>query len=129
MIKKIFILLIILFTLQSAEAFEDCIITNDGKLTDISIEHNDIADVYPLITIMNDRNTLIVHPLKAGKTRVCVLKNNKEKVMFNIEVTEEKTIIDEVKGFDILTIDAPPEVYEYELDLPPGYRGGKSWIN
>ena len=74
MIKKIFILLIILFTLQSAEAFEDCIITNDGRLSDISIEHNDVVDVYPLITIMNDKNTLIVHPLKIGKTRVLIAK-------------------------------------------------------
>ncbi len=129
MIKKIFILLIISFTLQSAQAFEDCIITNDGHLSDISIEHNDVVDVYPLITIMNDKNTLIVHPLKEGKTRVCVLKDKKDKIMFNIEVTKEKTIIDEVKGFDILGIDAPPGLYEYELDLPPGFGGGKSWIN
>ena len=37
--------------------------------------------------------------------------------MFNVDVLENKTIIDDVKGFDILTIDAPFE--DLELDLPP----------
>ena len=120
LIKKILILLIISLTIQTAQAFEDYIITTEGKLTDISIEHNDIIDVYPLITIMNDKNTLIVHPLKIGKTRFCVLKNNKDKVMFNVNVNEEKTTVDEVEGFDILGIDIPPGLYEYELDTPPG---------
>ena len=65
----------------------------------------------------NIYNTLIVSPLKIGKTRFCVLKNNKDIVMFNVEVKENKTIIDDVKGFDIIAIDAPFE--EFVLDLPP----------
>lgn len=98
-------------------AFEDYIITTKGKLTDISIEDNTIVDIYPLITIMNDKNTLMVSPLKTGKTRFCVLKNNKEKIMFQIEVLKNKTIIQEVKGFEILSLDKPIE--EIEIDKPP----------
>ena len=101
-------------------AFEDCIITNNGKLTDISIEDNSIVNVYPLVTVMNEKNTLIISPLKTGKTRFCVLKNNKDIVMFNIEVTEDKTIIDEVNGFEILTLDIPEE--DFSIDLPPGIK-------
>ena len=69
---------------------------------------------------MNEKNTLFVHPLKAGKTRFCVLKNGKQKVMFNVEVTDETTTIGEVDGFEILGLDIPPEVEEAELmrDLP-----------
>lgn len=99
-------------------AYQDCLITTDGKLSDISIEDNSIVDVYPLVTLMNDKNTLIVSPLKTGKTRVCVLKNNKEIVMLNIEVLQDKTIIDQVKDFEILTIDKPVED-ELTLDEPP----------
>lgn len=106
-----------IFINLQAQAFEDCIVTTNGKLTDISIEDNKIIDVCPLVTISNDKNTLIVSPLKTGKTRFCVLKNNKDIVMFNVEVLENKTIIDEVKGFDILTIDAPFE--DLDLDEPP----------
>lgn len=119
MIKKLIATLIFLSTLQ-AYAFEDYIITTNGKLTDISIEDNTIVDVYPLITLMNDKNTLMITPLKTGKTRVCVLKNKKEKIMFNIEILENKTIIDDVKGFEILAIDKP--IDEFELDEPPSLK-------
>lgn len=99
-------------------AFQDCIVTTNGKLSDISIEDNSIVDVYPLVTLMNDKNTLMISPLKTGKTRVCVLKNNKEIVMFNIEVSQDKTNIEQVKNFEILTIDKPIED-ELTLDEPP----------
>ena len=116
--KKIVFLLCLL--ILPAQAFEDCVISTDEKLTDISIEQNDIIDVYPIFTIMNEKNTLFVHPLTAGKTRFCVLKNGKQKVMFNVEVTDETTTIGEVDGFEILGLDIPPEVEEAELmrDLP-----------
>lgn len=102
----------------SANAYEDYLIITNGKLTDISIENNTIVNVYPLITLLNDKNTLMVTPLKTGKTRVCVLKNNKDIAMFNIEVQKNKTIIDEVSGFDILSLDTPIQD-ELELDEPP----------
>ena len=120
MVKFFLTVLISLLTLQ-VQAFEDCIITNSGKLTDISIEDNTVINVYPIITIMNNKNTLIVTPLKEGKTRFCVLKNNKEKIMFNVEVTKNKTIIDEVKNFEILSLDVPPS-NDFVLDEPPMLR-------
>ena len=106
-------------------AFEDYIITTNGKLTDINIEDNTVIDVYPLITIMNDKNTLIVLPLKLGKTRFCILKNGKEKVLFNVEVLAHRTIIDSVEGFEILSLDEP-EADEFEIDEPPLLNGGRA---
>ena len=120
-------LLLNLITLP-AFAYEDCLVVTNGKMTEIRIENHDIIDVYPLITIMNDKNTLIVHPLNTGETRFSVLKNNKEIALFNVKVGEKNTKIDNVKGFEILTLDSPPEIYEYELDLPPvlNTKGGNS---
>ena len=106
-----------------AFAYEDCLVTTNGKLTEIRVENHEIIDVYPLITIMNDRNTLFVHPLKSGETGFSVLKNNKDIIYFNVKVNQDKTIIDTVKGFEVLSIDAPPEIYEYELDFPPLLQG------
>ena len=120
MTKWLAIALVFFSTLQ-VQAFEDYIIMTNGKLTDISIEDNTIIDVCPLITVMNDKNTLMLSPLKAGKTRFCVLKNNKEKVMFNVEVLEEKTIISESKGFELLSLD-DPEGDKLELDEPPVWK-------
>ncbi len=122
------LLLILCISILPAQAFQDCVISADGKLSDIKIEQNDIIDVFPLYTIMNEKNTLIVHPLKAGKTRFCVLKNAKEIVMFNVDVTEEETKVENSGGFEVFSIDAPPEEEDYfELDLPPESEAG--WIN
>lgn len=118
---KIFLYIFIYstFIIMPTFAFEDCVIMTKGKLTDIRIEDNTIIDVYPLITIMNEKNTLIVHPLKLGKTKFSTIKNNKEKIVFNVTVEENKTIIDEIDGFSILQIDEPPTPEEFDLDLPP----------
>ena len=120
---KIVIPLIFFLSTSTVFAFQDCIIESDGKLTDISIENNTIVDVYPIFTIMNERNTLYVHPLKEGQTRICVLKNGKQKVMFNVQITENETTIDDIEGFDILTIDEPPE--EIDIDEPPEGLGNE----
>ena len=100
-------------------AFEDCLISSDSKLTDIRIEHNDIINVYPIYTLLNEKNTLYVQPLKQGETKFTVLMNNKDKHMFSVKVEAEKTIIDNITGFDVVSIDLPPGIYEYELDEPP----------
>lgn len=122
--KKFFILIfLIMFSSLQTYAFEDYIITTKGKLTDIRIEDNKIIDVYPLVTLTNKKNILIVNPLNTGKTRFCLLKNNKDIIMFNVEITENKTTIDAVKGFDILKLDIPFE--ELELDFPPQIKEAK----
>ena len=120
--RKLLLILLMFLTSLQVLAFEDYVVMTNGKLTDISIEDNTVIDVCPLVTISNSKNTLIVSPLKVGKTRFCVLKNDKEIVMFNVEVNENKTKIDDVKGFEILAIDAPFE--EFVLDLPPQIKGG-----
>ena len=118
--KYLTVLFALIFSLP-AFAYEDCIISTDGKMTDISIQHNDIIDVFPLVTITNDKNTLIVHPLKTGSTKFSILKNNKDKHFFEVTVTEETTTVKPKEGFDILNIDCPPGSYEYffDLDTPP----------
>lgn len=122
--KKLSLIILILFLQLQAYALEDCIIMTQGKLTDIKIEDNTLLNVYPLITIMNDKNTLMVSPLKEGKTSFSVLKNNKERFVFEVEITKNETFIKEVKGFEILTIDEP-ETNKFKLDEPPIKLGGE----
>lgn len=119
MIKKILILLSIFSINLQAQAFEDYIITTDGKLTQIKIENNQIIDVFPLITVMNEKNTLIVHPLKEGSTCFSIKKNSTEGFLFHVKVTKDETFIAPVDGFDILPIDEPPIFLDYMLDEPP----------
>ena len=119
MIRGLVLILILLSIQSCVSALEDCIITTNAKLTNIQIKNHDIIDVFPLITVMNDRNTLIIHPLKIGETEFSVLKNGKNIELFNVKVNEDETIVNEVTGFDILQIDSPPGFYDIELDAPP----------
>ena len=95
--KKWFAILLIFLSNFQAYAFEEIIVSTDAKLTDIKIKDNSIVN--------------------AGSTEVCVLKNDKDIVVFNVEVKENKTIIENVKGFKILSLDLPPDMFE--VDLPP----------
>ena len=117
--KKITIIFLLLFISQTAFGFEDCMVISDTKLTDIRIEDNSITDVFPLVTIMNEKKILIVHPLKEGTTSFSVMKGSKNRVLFNVKVKEHETIIDDVDGFEIQQIDNPPNYYEFKLDTPP----------
>lgn len=126
MIKWLISIFFIFFITLQVQAFEECIITTNGKLTNICVVDDSIVEINSLITIMNEKNTLMVLPLKVGKTKVSVVKNNKDKIIFNIEVLENKTIIDKVEGFEILALDIPMEGFEldeppigFELDEPP----------
>ena len=118
MSKKLLSAILLIFsTITAVQAFEDCIITSDGKLTDIKIEDNTIVDICPVVTIMNEKNTLILHPMKIGQTKACVLKNDKEIIDFDVDVRADETIIKEVDGLEILTLDEPD--IPLELDEPP----------
>ena len=68
---------------------------------------------------MNEKNTLIVHPLKSGKTRFCTLKNDKNLELFEVTVDDYSTNINAPQGFEVLTIDPPYDEFEFELDTPP----------
>lgn len=120
--KYFFILLTFLITLQTY-AFEDYIIMSKGKLNNISIEDNTVVDIFPIVTIINSKNTLMITPLRIGKTKVSIVKNNKEKIMFNVEVFENKTIVENVKGIEAIALDTP--VNEFELDEPPMLKENK----
>ena len=100
MIKKLLPLILIPLTTLSAQAYEDCVIMSDGKLTDINIEDNTLIDVYPLVTVANDKKMLIVHPLKHGNTRFCLLKNNKQLALFEVYVGELETKANAPDGFE-----------------------------
>lgn len=121
MINKYIVGLMVLCISLPAFAFEDYILTTNGKLTDIKIQHNDIIDVCPLVTIDNNKNTLIIHPLREGETKFTVLKNKKDKYLFNVKVEKDKTFVEAIEGFGLLTIDNPPQKIDesFVLDEPP----------
>ena len=124
MLKKI---LFLVFTtmIVPAYAYEDCVLTTDGKLTEIVVENKALLQVYPVVTIMNEKNTLIIHPLQVGSTKFSVLKDGIDRVIFNVNITENETKIDEKEDFEILPLDIPPEILDCDIDSPPVVKDEK----
>lgn len=128
--KKFLILFFTFLLILPTFAFEDCLVITNGKLNNIKIQNNDVVDVFPLVTITNDKNTIIVHPLKTGNTKFSVVKNDKEKFIFSVNITEDSTTIEQKEGFEVLNIDCPPGSYRYyfDLDKPPVYENYEKFI-
>ena len=103
-------------------ALEDCIVSYDGTLTDIKVADEQMLEIHPVVTIFNEKNTLIVHPLKVGTTSFSVLKDGKDRAVFKVQINENETIADEVEGFDVETLDSPPEILDCDIDFPPKLR-------
>lgn len=120
-VKSIRILCLMLLGLlcNPVLAFEDCLISSSSKLSDIKVYDSEIVNVYPIYTLLNEKNTLYVQPLKLGETKFTILMDGKETHMFSVKVEPEKTLIENTSGFEVVTIDLPPGLYEYELDEPP----------
>ena len=116
--KKWLFILILIFSNLQTYAFEDYVISSNGKLSDIKIQDDTIVEIKPLVTIMNEKNILLVQPLKMGVTTFTVKRNSNENFIFHIKVEEEKTMISEVPGFKVFSIDLPP-TKDFELDPPP----------
>ena len=119
MIKKLLYTFMFFTIILQANAFEDSIITTNGKLSNIKIEDNTIIEIYPLITIMNEKNTIIVQPLKEGFTTFTVMKNGKQEYKFEVNVNKKNTQISNNEDFEILSLDIPPQEELEFLDFPP----------
>ena len=118
--KKSFLIiaLILISTLQT-QAFEEYILSTEGKLSKINIENSEILKIEPVITIDNSKNTLFITPLKEGETKFSVVKNNVEKITFDVKINEENISFSQIDGFDIVAFDAPPVILDCNLDEPP----------
>ena len=53
--------------------------------------------------------------------KVITTKNDKSLAMFSVKVEAESTFVDAPEEFEVLPLDIPAEIYEYEfeLDNPP----------
>ena len=125
-LKLLFFSLLFTFTLP-AYSFEDIIISSSEKITDIKIEFNNIINVYPLITLTNDKKILMVEPLKEGSSRFIVTKDKKEQVVFSVKVEKDKTVVEAPESFEVLPLDIPVDIFEYEFDLDEPPEG--HWTN
>lgn len=123
--KSVFkkILLILMFFLSTnlciaaeelqIELGNDYLITSDKNVKTTLIASPKIITLSPFFTIFNEKNVLLLHPERVGKTSFTIFLDKSE-VVFSVTVKPQtknpntKTI---TKGcFEIMLLDAPPEI-------------------
>ena len=106
---------------KNIDEFKNTLLNDKNKISLDSTEQLNLLSkkIDDEILKLNEKNTLIVHPLKEGITCFTIKKNNKENHLFTVRVEPNKTHIQDIEGFDILAIDIPPHEEELLLDLPP----------
>lgn len=123
--KSVFkkILLILMFFLSTnlciaaeeiqIELGNDYLITSDKNVKTTLIANPKIITLSPFFTIFNEKNVLLLHPERVGKTSFTIFLD-KSKVIFNLTVkpkSQKPNSNTITKGcFEIMLLDAPPEI-------------------
>lgn len=110
----------------------DYIITTDKTVKANEVSNPAILTISPFFTIFNEKNVLLLHPSKVGKTNLTFFMENST-ASFEIVVkpsTKDKSVDVIKKGdFEFNLLDAPPQIKEIEeeleLDAPPTTMEGK----
>lgn len=105
----------------------DYLITTDKIVTSSFVADNSIATLTPFFTIFNEKNVLLLHPQKVGKTSFTIF-SDKSDTIFDLTVKSNKPAEKPVdkpankpesdfqettKGdFEIMLFDAPPNLNE-----------------
>lgn len=129
-VKKIFLIIALLFSSNLCFAAEtlslnlgcDYIITTDAPVKADTVGNSEILSVNPFFTIFNEKNILLVHPKKLGKTLVTLL-GDKNDIVLEATVKPENAAcaFKPIKkdGFEVSLLDEPPLFEDFEIDAPP----------
>ena len=113
--KKLFLTALILMNILPAAAFENYMIISNTPVKSVAVKDPEIADVIPVFTIDNNKQTIIITPQKKGKAEITVNLVDKD-VTVIVEITQEQTIFKADNDFAFFPMDIPDEAIEV---LPP----------
>jgi len=89
----------------------DYLITSDKNMSTTIVANPGLLTISPFFTIFNEKNVLLLHPQKIGKTSFSIFIC-KDDTVFNVTVVPQKSTPDNrtiQKGdFEIMTLDTPP---------------------
>lgn len=117
--KKFLTLLLFLLSgfFFAAKAFEiqmntDYLITTEDSAKKITVANPEILTITPFCTIYNEKDVMMLHPEKIGKTSFTIFLEGKSKT-FSVIVTPEKKGAGfkpiQENGFEIILLDNPPK--------------------
>lgn len=129
-IKKIYLILALILSSTFCFGAEtltlnlgsDYLIATDNPIKANSVENPSILTINPFFTIFNEKNIMLLHPEKLGKTLLTFFLDNGD-ISFNVTVKAKNTpcVFKPIKknGFEVTLLDQPPELDNFEFDAPP----------
>ena len=127
MMRKV-LLFLTLFILQlQANAYQDYIIFSDNPVSSAVIEDSNIAEVYPLQTIDNKKENILLKAKKDGKTNIIITTSQGER-RIEVNVKSDKVNFNDLNGFNAEACDIPPQnlkINGLDVLLPPTKTGDK----
>lgn len=100
---------------------QDYLITTEQKVDVFEVSNPEILSLSPFFTIFNEKNVLLLHPIKLGKTKFSiVLDTGSTTFEINVVPKSDKTPTHlKLGAFDVMLLDSPPVLEEFEIDIPP----------
>lgn len=100
---------------------QDYLITTEKTVGIASVAHPEILSLAPFFTIFNEKNVILLHPRKVGRTSFTIFSGNKG-TTFDVTVKPKAAVpfANLIKGdFEIMLLDEPPVIEELDIDAPP----------
>lgn len=130
MVKKIILLTIFLLIGTSCFALEsfkihlgkNYLLSTQNIVETIAVSDSEIVNVSPFFTIFNEKNIILMQPLKTGKSNLTFF-TDKGDIKFEVivKIADPKEELPELQNenFELLLLDSPPVIEELKIDEPP----------
>lgn len=122
--RKILILCFALATfVKAASATEfkagigqDYLLLSDDKINLTKVDNPEILTLSPFFTIFNEKNVILLHPIKEGKTNIKLFFETHD-IEISISVIKNKIKNNSLKidNLEIIELDGPPLIEEIEF--------------
>lgn len=100
----------------------DYILTAKNQIKSNYVEDPKMLSIKSFFTIFNEKNILLIHPEKVGKTKLTIFYENCSSTL-NITVKEKNAdsefIPYQKNGEEMQLLDTPPSPQTFEIDTPP----------
>lgn len=100
---------------------KDYILTTEKTVYAAASANPAVVMVSPFFTIFNEKNVILIHPIKVGKANFTIFLDNSSTVFeTTVNPSGTNSPLNYKKGdFEIILLDEPPVVEDFEIEAPP----------
>lgn len=107
--KKILLMLAMLFISSPSFAFQNYMVLTDKNISKIKVSNENIITVQPIKTLNCESKAMIIIPHGVGYSRLS-FKKGRRNINLLIKVNNDSTCMKHINGVKYIPIDLPPEI-------------------